>query len=158
GCDRRRLAPLHGADARSDREHQDLRARAEEVRDGSGLAPDRAAATFACRRSLPGDRSAAWPDGLLRGRPAEQRRGAAARAGPLFVLLQSERDERGLPRLPDRGCAGDCGQHGFRDGGSGSLIFHSASSKTRSQAWGTLAAPTTTTVIRRFYDNYVRMP
>src|SRR5262249_51213147 len=45
-------------------------------------------------------------DGLLRGRPAEQGPGAAARAGAVLELLQPERHRRPLPQLPDRRRAG----------------------------------------------------
>ena len=121
GGHRRLLAPLLRADARSDREHQAGGAGAEALPDGPGVAPDRAAATPAGRRSLRRNGVPARPDGLLRRGPAHQGRGAAARAGPVVELLQPVRHRRDLPRLPDRRCAGHRRQHRHRHGRGGSL-------------------------------------
>ena len=82
--------------------------------------------TLAGGRVLRRDRVPARPDGLPRRRPAEQGERAATRAGAVGVLLQPERDERTLPRLPDRRRAGDCGERGRGDGGDRSVILIAA--------------------------------
>ena len=60
------------------------------------------------------------------GRPGKER-GAAARAGAVVELLQSERDQRNLPRLPHRRRAGHRRQHRHRHGRDRSMTTISAS-------------------------------
>ena len=85
--------------------------------DGPGVAPHRAAAST-CRPARPTSRRSAragrWASTSSAGRRKDAR--AAARAGAVVELLQPERDQRDLPRLPDRRRAGHRRQHRHRHG------------------------------------------
>ena len=128
GGHRRLLAPFLRAHAGGGREHQDRASK------GFGAIPRPRARTASSRRAIC-RRGEAYvetecPRGQMGfyvvGRPY-QGHGAAARAGPVVELLQSERDQRDLPRLPDRRHAGHRRQHRYRHGRDRSVIRHNSS-------------------------------
>ena len=115
---RRLLAPLLRAHARSGREHQaraSRRSNATRRPQGSHrIEPPRAPAGRA-KRYLETECPRGQMGFYVVGRPAKDAR-AAARAGPVVELLQPERHQRALPRLPDRRRAGHRRLHRHRHG------------------------------------------